>query len=104
MWLNHKGGCGIKICTWVWHKVCRSDQVLIKGMGLGLWVWLFSSGCGWGAVFLEMWVLIAKEALSGFTVQGFFTKILNIKSGNGGGMSNAKLAPLTQWTLSRRWR
>ena len=51
MWHNCKGGCGIKICIplrWVWHKVCRSDHVLIKRDGVGLWVWLFSSGCGWG--------------------------------------------------------
>ena len=32
-----------------------------------------------------MWVLIAKEALTGFTVQGFLP---NIKSGNNGGGNN----------------
>ena len=35
-----------------------------------------------GADFLEMWVLIAKEALTGFTVQGFLTKFLSNKSVN----------------------
>ena len=59
----------------MWHKVCRSDQVVIKKMGLGG----FLDG---GAVFLEVWVFIAKEALTGFTVQGFLTKFLSNKSVN----------------------
>ena len=78
MWhkdLYHKGGCGIRFV--------EGDQVLIKRDGVGfVGVAFFAVGVDGGAVFLEMWVLIAKEALTGFTVQGFLTKFLSNKSVN----------------------